>query len=169
MIKTQFRKSFVFFFTLVMGIGFSAQSVSAKDLASRLGVGYRNAYAFDLPSLATVYYPSSDVGFVGALGIDTEDMNSKFAFSAGVRRIIFKEDNMNFFMGGMLSLVSKETAGSTDSGFDLAGLVGSEFFLPGLENLGFNIESGVSVTNVKKVRFRTTGDSFIRAGIIFYF
>lgn len=144
-------------------------SVEAKEMASRLGIGFRNAYSMDLPSVATVYYPSSETALVGALGIDTEDMNSKFALSGGVRRIIFKEDNLNFFMGGILSFLSHETAGKTDSGFELSGLVGSEFFLAGLENLGFSLETGVGVTNVKKVRFRTLGDSFLRAGIMFYF
>jgi hypothetical protein len=143
--------------------------VFAKDMASRLGIGYRNSYAFDLPSLAAHYYPNAQYGFVGAIGIDTEDQNSKFAFSGGVRKIIFVEEQLNFFMGGVLSMVSKESAGSTDSGFELAALVGSEFFLQGLENLGFNIETGLAVTNVKKVRFRTMGDSFLRAGILFYF
>lgn len=143
--------------------------VQAKELASRLGVGFRNSYAFDLPSLAAHYYPNSEYGLVGAIGIDTEDQNSKFAFSGGVRKIIFTEENLNFFMGGVLSVISKETDGSTDSGFELGALVGTEFFLQGLENLGFNVETGMAVTNVKKVRFRTMGDSFLRAGIIFYF
>lgn len=153
----------------VVGLLLMGTGASAKNLASRLGVGYRNSYAFDLPSLGVQYYPNSDYGLVGAVGIDTEDQNSKFAVSGGARKIIFMEENLNFFMGGMLSLISKETAGSTDSGFDLAALVGTEFFLGGLENLGFNLESGVAVSNVNKVRFRTMGDSFLRAGIFFYF
>lgn len=147
----------------------SSKEASAKELGNRLGVGFRNAYSFDLPSLAVHYYPNSDFGFVGALGIDTEDQNSKFALSGGVRKIIFKEENLNFFMGGVLSMVTNEIAGSKDSGFELSALVGSEFFFAGLDNLGFNLESGVGITNVKKVRFRTLGDSFLRAGIIFYF
>lgn len=148
---------------------FSAASVEAKELASRLGVGFRNSYAFDLPSLSAHYYPNSEYGLIGALGIDTEDQNSRFVFSGGVRKIVFTEENLNFFMGGVLSVISVETAGETDSGFELGALVGSEFFLQGLENLGFNLETGLAVTNVKKVRFRTMGDSFLRAGIVFYF
>jgi hypothetical protein len=141
----------------------------AKELTSRLGLGFRNAYSMDLPSIAAIYYPSSDVGVVGAIGIDTKDQNSSSAFSAGIRRIIFKEENMNFFMSGVLSFLSQETAGQSDSGFELSGLVGSEFFLSGLDSLGFNIETGVGITNVKKVRFRTIGDHMFRAGIVFYF
>jgi hypothetical protein len=47
--------------------------------------------------------------------------------------------------------------------------VGGEFFLNGLDSLGFTFETGVGVTNVKKVRFRTVGDSFVSAGMVFYF
>ncbi|GIL17871.1 MAG: hypothetical protein BroJett040_16220 [Oligoflexia bacterium] len=142
---------------------------SAKDLTSRLGVGFRNAYSIELPSLAAVYYPSSEWGLVGALGVDTKDQNSSFAVSGGIRKIVFKEEHMNFFMGGVLSMISQESLGQTDSGFEMSGLVGSEFFLTGLDSLGFNVESGIGVTNVRKVRFRTLGDHFLRAGIIFYF
>ena len=154
---------------LFLGLLMSGMMAQAKDLTSRLGVGYRNSYSFNLPSLATEYYPNSEYGFVGAIGIDTEDKNSRFAVSGGVRKVIFMEENLNFFMGGMLSMLSLETNSQTDSGFDLAGLVGAEFFLHGLENLGFSFETGLAVTNVKKVRFRTVGDSFVNAGIVFYF
>ena len=157
----------VFWIGLLMIV--SASSVQAKNLTSRLGVGFRNSYAFDLPSLAFEYYPNPDFGFIGAVGIDTDDQNSKFAVSGGVRKVIFNEENLNYFMGGVMSVVSKETAASADSGFEVAALIGSEFFLQGLDNLGFSLESGVSVTNVRKVRFRTMGDSFLRAGILFFF
>lgn len=141
----------------------------AKNLSSRLGVGYRNAYSFDLPSIAAHYSPNSEYQLIGALGIDTEDQNAKFALSGGIRKMVFTEENLNFFMGGVLSMISREVAGSTDSGFELGALVGTEFFLAGLDNLGFSVETGIAVTNVKKVRFRTMGDSFIRSGIVFYF
>ncbi len=142
---------------------------SAKELSNRLGVGFRNAYAYDIPSISTVYYPSSDTAVIGALGIDTEDGSSRSAFSGGLRRIIFKEENMNFHMGGVLTFLSREQSGSSDSGFEMSAIVGGEFFLHGLDSLGFTFETGVGVTNVKKVRFRTLADSPLRAGMIFYF
>ena len=152
---------------LILLVGSAA---GAKDLGSRLGVGYMNSFVtFTLPSVAAFYYPSNDTGVLGALGVDTEDQNSKFAFLGGVRRIIFKEEAMNFFMGGNVALVSAETAGVKDSGFELAALVGGEFFIHGLDSLGFNFDTGMGVTNVKKVRFRTLGNSFVNAGIVFYF
>ena len=67
-------------------------------------------------------------------------------------------------------MVSDETDGKTASGFDLAGVVGAEFFWPGLENLGVNFEAGVGVTSLSsEVRVRTIGDHPLRAGMFFYF
>ncbi len=142
----------------------------AKDLTNRLGVGYRDSYvSFDLPSIAAFYYPSPDVGVVGSLGVDTQENNSKFALSVGMRRIIFKEDNMNFFMGGQVAMINNEVSSTKDNGFEIAATVGGEFFLSGLDSLGFNFETGVGITNVKKTRFRTVGSSFVGGGIVFYF
>lgn len=143
--------------------------VMAKELSSRLGVGFRNSYAIDVPSIATIYYPSSSWGIVGGLGVDTQTNNSKFVVSGGLRKIVFTEDNMNYFMGGQISLLSQQTATTSNSGYELGVLAGGEFFLPGLENLGFNFECGIAVTSLASVQFRTFGDSFLRSGIIFYF
>ncbi|PIS09853.1 MAG: organic solvent tolerance protein [Bdellovibrio sp. CG10_big_fil_rev_8_21_14_0_10_47_8] len=159
-------------FTVVFSAVFFAltERSLAKELTSRLGVGYRNnLVTFSLPSIAAFYYPSANMAVMGSLGVDTEDLNSKFAFAGGVRRMIFKEDNMNFFMGGQLAMVNNEVSGTKDSGFEIAALVGGEFFLQGLESLGFNFETGMGITNVKKTRFRTLGDSFVNAGMVFYF
>lgn len=161
----------IFTFTLTLIAVTMASSVSvAKDLTNRLGVGYRDAYVtFSLPSIGVFYYPSPDTGIVGSLGVDTEQNNSKFALAGGVRRILFKEDNMNFFMGGQIAMINNEVATQKDSGFEIAATTGGEFFLTGLESLGFNFETGLGITNVKKTRFRTLGTSFLNAGIAFYF
>jgi hypothetical protein len=142
----------------------------SKDLTSRLGVGYRNSLVtLSMPSAAMVYHPSQDYALYGSLGVDTEESNSRFAFAFGMRRFVFREENMNFFTGGQLAMVNQEINSNKDSGFEVAALVGGEFFLPGLESLGFTFETGIGVTTVKKTRFRTLGDSFVGAGIIFYF
>jgi len=151
---------------------FVASTAMAKDLGNRLGVGYANQFGLDddLPSIALRYYPNSDYGFMGALGVDTKKNNSRFGAQMKVMKIVFKEDNLNFYTGAGAGLVSRELNGSTDSGFDLSGFLGVEFFLGGLENLGFNFETGVGVTSVSsEVRFRTVGDHPLKAGIFFYF
>jgi hypothetical protein len=156
---------------VVMGLVFlgGAQGAMAKEMAQRLGVGFRNAYSFDLPSVAVVYHSNEDFSFVGAIGVDTQEDNSKSAFTAGLRRIVFKEINMNFYMGGNLSMLSVEKNAETESGFEISALAGGEFFLQGLDNLAFTFEAGVAIENVDGSRFRTIGDSINRAGIIFYF
>lgn len=145
-------------------------NIEAKELTNRLGVGVkRNTSLGDLPELAVVYNPVKDIAVAGGLGIDTQKNFSKFAFNAAVRRIVFKEDNMNFYMGGALGLVNIETNGNKESGFELNGLFGGEFFLAGLDSLAFTFEGGVGVISTDNVRFRTIADGPFSAGIIFYF
>jgi hypothetical protein len=163
--KVSFRVLAVAIFSL--GVGTQAY---AKDMSNRLGVGYKNQSSVDLPSIAVQYYPGADLGLSAALGVDTKSQNSRFGFMVKLNRIIFQEDNLNFYMGAGAGLLSQETAGSNESGFELMGLGGAEFFLPGLENLGFCFEAGTAITSVSSgVRFRTFGDSPIRAGMMFYF
>ncbi|PWU15877.1 MAG: organic solvent tolerance protein [Bdellovibrio sp.] len=155
--------------TILFFIPLALSPASAKDLSSRLGLGYRNAFPFSLSAIALQFYPSSDFGLLGAIGVDTLDNNSAFGVQFGVRKIVFKEEHLNFFMGGTASLLTKEQNAVKSSGYELAAVGGCEFFFAGLENLGFNFETGMAVTSLDKVRFRTLGDSFIRSGIIFYF
>jgi hypothetical protein len=143
--------------------------VHAKELQNRMGVGFRNAYGIDVPSIAATYYPNSQFAVLGAVGIDTQKDQAKSAFSGGLRRILFRESQMNFFTGGYLSMLSNETTTGTDSGFELSAVVGGEFFFTGLDSLGFNFETGAGVTNLGRTRFRTLGDHMFRAGMFFYF
>ncbi len=142
---------------------------SAKEMMNRLGIGVKNDTSINIPSLSVIYYPTTEIALTGGLGINTEKDNSSFSLNGGVRRIIFKEDNMNFFMGGELGLINKEAAGSKQSGFYLSGLFGAEFFLAGLENLSFSFQGGVGVVSLKDVRFRTIADSPLQAAVTFYF
>lgn len=149
---------------------FSGSQSFAKDMTNRLGVGYKNQFATDLPGVALQYYPGADIGVSGVMAIDTQKANSRFGMMAKLHRIIFHEDNLHFYMGAGAGVLSMETSGTNESGFELQGFGGTEFFFSGIENLGFSFETGVSVASLSSsVRFRTVGDSPIRAGMIFYF
>lgn len=163
-----------------LGLGLLISMLAApgfsKDLTSRLGVGIKNNNSQDLPALATVYYPNATFGVTGSLGLDTEKNASKFSINGGLRRILFREEHLNFYFGGQLGLVNYEGPNSDSpsalekqSGFELAGIFGAEFFLPGLDSLAFTFEGGVGIASLKEVRFRTIGDHPLRAGMIFYF
>lgn len=143
--------------------------LEAKELPQRLGIGVKNNASFDLPSLAAVYYPNRDVGITSGIGIDTKKDSSRSSLDIGARRIVFREQNLNFYFGGQAAVVNFEEAGEKSNGFDLNALFGAEFFFSGLENLGFSMEGGVGVSSVKNTRFRTIADNPFRGGIIFYF
>lgn len=161
---------------VILSLALISSTAWSKELANRLGVGYSDQFSQPLPSIAMRYYPDSKLGVGAQLGVDTEEDESKFGFMVKLYRVIFTEDNLNFYMGtgaGLISVEEKNTTtgqSSSDSGFELAGFCGAEFFFTGLENLGFSFETGVGVTSIKsEVRFRTIGDHPIRAGMTFYF
>ncbi|WP_413287691.1 organic solvent tolerance protein [Bdellovibrio sp. HCB337] len=157
------------FLSILVATSLFSNTASAKELANRLGIGVKNDTSINIPSMAVSYYPTPEIGLTGGLGIDTRKDNSAFSLNGGVRRIIFKEDNMNFFMGGELGLINQEIATDKQSGFYLSGLFGAEFFFAGLENLSFSFQGGVGVVSLDDVRFRTIGDSPFQAAVIFYF
>lgn len=166
----QLSKSILLTLALSTAVSLFSFSAFAKDLSHRLGVGYKNQFANDVPAVALQYYPGADLGLSLALGVDTTKDNSRFGAMAKLYRIIFQEDNANFYMGAGAGLITTEVNAKSESGFELMGYVGAEFFLPGLENIGFSFEAGPAITSISSgVRFRTYGDSPLRAGIIFYF
>src|SRR5262249_25163327 len=120
-------------------------TAEAKDLTSRLGVGIKDNLSQELPSLAVVYWPNADIAVTGGAGVDTQKDESKLGLTGGLRRVLFREDNLNFYFGGQLGLVNYEFAGDKQSGFELNALFGAEFFFHGLDSLAFTFEGGVGV------------------------
>lgn len=156
--------------TLISALLTLGSFAQAKDLANRLGIGYADQFSTSIPSLAVRYYPDPKLGVGAQLGVDTDKDNSKFGAMARLYRIIYLEDNMNFYMGTGAGIISVQDHSTTSSGFELAGFMGSEFFFSGLENLGFSFEAGIGVTSISsQVRFRTIGDTPMKAGVVFYF
>lgn len=147
-----------------------ASGAMAKDMTRRLGVGPRLPFSIELPAMGLTYFPNTDYAITGALGIKTDTGYSQFGLQGGIRRIIFEEHNMNFHVGGALGVISNEVAGVNQSGFELLALAGGEFFMQGLENLGFNFDVGVGVASLKNSnRFFTVANTPLRAGVTFYF
>jgi len=142
----------------------------ARDLNHRLGVGYSDQFSMSIPSLAVRYYSAPDIGLSLHLGVNTESDNSKFGFGGKFYKIIFPEDNMNFYMGAGASLLSTKIAGVNNSGFEISAFCGGEFFIPGLDSLGISFEAGVGIVSLSNgVNFRTIADHPLKAGMIFYF
>ena len=142
----------------------------AKDMTYRLGAGFKNNAAEDMPSIAGVYFQSKEVAYTGSIGFDSRERYSKTSLYVGLRNIIFFEPNLNAYVGGQVGLLNYESpAIGKKSGAELMALVGVEFFFNGLENLGFSAETGVSLSTADGPRFRTLADNPFRAGVTFYF
>lgn len=151
-------------------IVFEPQEAQAKALTNRLGIGYRNQFSVDLPSIAANYYSSPEFALGTALGLQSGDVNSSFGLLFRAHRVIFPEENLNFYMGAGAGLISTKNLTTSNSGFELTGFAGAEFFMPGLDSLAINVEFGVGIVSTTAgVIFRTIGDSPLRAGMIFYF
>lgn len=146
------------------------QQAQAKDLSNRLGIGFKNQFGANIPGIAVQYYPGPQLAVSAVVGVDTEEDNSKFGAMVKLHRVVFQEDNLNFYLGAGAGLLSNEINGDNQSGFELLAFGGVEFFFAGLENLGFSMEFGPAITSLSSnVRFRTFGDSPLRAGMTFYF
>jgi hypothetical protein len=142
----------------------------AKDLTHRLGIGYSSATSLDLPSVAAKYHVSPTIALGTSLGVDTLKNESRFALSLRLYRTIFVEEHLNFYGGAGVSSIQHELDGNNNSGFELAGFFGVEFFLPGLDSLGVSFDAGIGVaSDTTGTRFRTIADHPLKAGMIFYF
>lgn len=144
--------------------------VSAKEMPQRLGVGIKDNTSESLPSLAAIYHISGLTAVTGGIGVDTKKDYSKFQVNAGIRHVIFHENQLHYYAGGQLGLVTfEEPITGKENGFEANFLMGVEFFTTGLENVGFSFEGGLGLSSVKDTRIRTIADHPLRAGIIFYF
>lgn len=152
-------------FTLLLSI-----DVESREMTHRLGVGPRYNSSIQVMEVGTSYYPNENIGIVGGLGIDTQENNSKFSLNGTVRRLIFQESekNMLVYFGGKLGMISYEDT-QKYSGYELSAVFGGEFFIQGLDSLGFSFETGLGVVSGKSVRFRSIADLPLQAGVFFYF
>ncbi len=154
---------------ILLGIALFSSQLFAKDLYHRLGIGVKNNTVVDMPALAAAYYSTKDYAWTGGFGMDTQRDQSRLQIDVGLRKIIFKEEQLNFYFGGGLGLLNTQVNGAGTSGIEAKLVFGSEFFLTGLDSLSFLFEGGFGVTTNGDTRFRTIGDTPLRAGMLFYF
>lgn len=168
-----FLKSLSFLFATFLII----PSAFAVDLTHRLGLGFSQQMgSVDIPMITAHYYPNARFAISGALGIDTKKDDSQFAAQMKIRRVVFTENQLNFYMGAAGGFTSHEEISTTTglvenkSNTEISGIIGAEFFFSGLDSLSFMFETGVGIiTGDGGTRFRTLGSHPFAAGIVFYF
>lgn len=150
----------------------------ARDLHGRLGLGYNgqfvNANAGDpatiggrekVPGISFKFHLTRSVAASAVFGVATTGpTNSVTALKLFYN--LFFENNLNFYTMLGAGLLNANTI----TGAQFLGGVGIEFFIPGLESLGFAIETGAAFDNLSGgFVVRTMGVSFLDAGVHFYF
>ena len=157
-------------FCVIAGVGLCTSASQARDLQGRLGLGYNDEFVNSfvdqhVPGISIKYGLTRDIAAEAVFGVAT---TSPVDTVTGIKffKNLFYETNLNFYYmlgGAILSAQSR-------SGVEFLTGVGVEFFIPGLESLGFATETGGSFDNLSgSFALRTLGVSFLDAGIHFYF
>lgn len=147
-----------------------AAPAQARDLQGRLGLGYNAQFVNTtarngVPAVSLKYAFTRDIGTELIVGVATNTPTNS-VFGAKFFKVLFFETNLNFYsmIGGGIVTAESRTGSQFMGGF------GAEFFIPGLESLGFAMETGGSFDNLSgSFALRTMGVSFLNAGIHFYF
>ncbi len=142
----------------------------ARELHGRLGVGFNSEFANSslaggVPGVSLKYGLTRDIGFEVIAGVATSSPTNSVT-AVKLAKHLFMETNLNFsfFLGGGI------LSGGGNSGAEFMGGFGAEFFIPGIESLGFSTDVGASFDNLSgSFVVKTLGVSFLNAGIHFYF
>jgi hypothetical protein len=142
----------------------------ARDLRGRVGLGYNAQFsnmdvAGGVPGLAVRFNMSREMAFEAIFGINTGTVANS-AVGGKFYINLHHENYVTFYSTVGLGYLT----GGGSSGIELLGGIGAEFFIPGLESIGFSFEAGVSGENLtQSFAIKTYGDSFVTAGVRFYF
>jgi hypothetical protein len=131
---------------LAAGLLSVPRSASAKDLRSRFALG-ANAHLGSVPALSARYglptgNPAMNVQLEALVGFAAVSGTNSDAIAGG--RLLYgvvAEDNMNLFLGAGAGV---NVVGGT-AALRVQPIMGADFFLFGLENLGFTAEWGVNI------------------------
>jgi len=147
-----------------------APAASARDMQGRLGLGYNSEFSNmqavnGVPGVSLKYGLTRDLAGEVVVGVSTASPSNSVT---GVKlfKNLFFETNLNFYfmLGGAI------LSGNSKSGAEFLGGFGAEFFIPGIESLGFSMETGGTFDNLSgSFVLKTLGVSFLNAGIHFYF
>jgi hypothetical protein len=144
----------------------------AADLRGRMGIGFSNQLANNLPAISLKVQQSKTFAIGGLVGFKSDEDHTLYGAGVKFYRIIFDEPQLNFYLAGLLATgnyVDSETD-KTKSGYQVDGTLGTEFHFQGLESIGFSFEFGVSARNTANggSGFQTLGDNFLKAAVHFY-
>ncbi len=146
----------------------------AADLRGRMGIGFTNQLANELPAISMKVQQTKTFAIGGLLGFKSNEDATLYGAGVKFYRIIFDEPQLNFYLAGLIATQNYIDAvtDKTKTGYQVDGTLGSEFHFQGLESIGFSFEFGLSARNTSPKgggnSFQTLGDQFLKAAVHFY-
>ena len=154
--------SFVLLLTL------SSQSTYALERLSRLGIGFANQMANNIPSISFKLQRSKSFAFEGQFAYSNAENGGGTAAAVKIYRNFFDEPHLSFFGSLLGGMISEKRNNSSESGFQVDVTLGSEFSFRGLESLGFSLEFGVSLNKLSDFVVETVGNNYLVSAVHFY-
>ena len=133
--------------TLRAGSFIFSASAHAKDLRGRFGAGFNQQFghvsAFSVRYALPTTSHAVNIQLEGNFGLDTAtETEGRSVFSGG--RLLYgfvAEDNMTLFAAGGIGILTESEANTVR----IQPAMGADFFLFGLDNLGFTVEWGLNL------------------------
>lgn len=149
-----------------------AAAAAAKDLKGNLGLGFNSQLSpGGVDAISAKYWINNELCVQGLLGFKYTDEADEMDIGGKVHFKIKDEENLHVdVMAGLGFAYVNPEMGSSDTATWLSGGMGIEYFFSGLPNLGFSAEIGLSIMDYDdSTSFGTTADTFVGAGIHYYF
>lgn len=140
----------------------------AMERIGRLGIGFANQMANDVPTISFKLQRSKSFAFGGQFGYSNKDNGGGHAAAVKVYRNFFDEPHLTFYGAILGGMISQTTNAVSTSGFQVDVTLGSEFSFPGLESLGFSIEFGGSLNKINDFVIETVGNNYFVSAVHFY-
>ncbi len=154
-------------FIILAGIFAFARFASAKNLEGRMGFGASYMGFSNSTAVSLKYFHSPYLATNFLIGFNTE--SATYVFGAKTSRQVLLEENMNVFLGVGAFVVSDNRTPPTATGVEFDAIVGGEFFLAGLPNLGLQFEAGIGLRSLRTTSFHSVGGGFANGAIHYYF
>lgn len=128
-----------------------------KTLEDRVGFGVEYFHFENTAALSLRYFPSNYLSADFMFGFNTEGSKKSTTLGLKLSRNLNLEENMNFYVALAAYILSARDAGTNAqiTGIEFNGLLGAEFFLPGVPHLGLCLEGGLAFQSMQNVVFQS--------------
>jgi hypothetical protein len=149
----------------------ASERTASSSMQGKFGLGFNNQLSdLGLSSLSLRYWNTNKLGFEGIFGFSLGD-NTIIDLGGKVLGVIKKDQNVTVYGFGLIGIESFDIKnGANDTNFTIGGGLGTEFFFPGLPNLGFGAEIGVGIVSINdNTQFGTSSGWIPQVGMRYYF